>query len=87
MESAEVVGLKKDIEYISRTVSEIKADLHEMKGNYVRKELLASSLKEANDYTKSVEERVKRLEVIIYGMIGLILTAFFGALITFVFKK
>ena len=91
MSSVDIISLKKDIEFIKETLTDIKSNLSNIRNNYITKEQTAASIHDIDDKIEAIREgfgeRLKRLEFIIYSMIGLILTGFIGALIALVFKK
>lgn len=69
----QVALMKKDIDYVVRSIDDLKVSVNEVKKNT-----------EANFVTKAEFTPVKQ---IVYGIIGLVLMAVFGALISLVILK
>jgi len=87
----DIARINTKLDNLLEEVREIKQKQSNMYDRFVMKEELNtrySELKTANQTTEDkLSERIRRLEIIVYGMIGLILTGFIGALIAIVYKK
>lgn len=87
----------KDLEYIKADISSTKLDIKEIKekldSKYTTKEETSALRKYIEDLAKIVESRSEMysqfstVKSLVYGLVGLILIAFVGGLITLVLEK
>lgn len=80
----QVAIIQTKLDDIKSEISEVKQSVKEIGSQYVSRTEVEKKIVAFED---KFLERIKRMEIIVYGMIGLILVGFMGALIALVFKK